>query len=130
MAAKSKDKVKPPVKSTSSLSPKKARCARSWAKGKARKQQRQAVQDAAHARNLTLRARGELTPWEQAKSAAKFRKGPGANLTEADKARAIDARARGGIPVVRLDRVEPVRKDAAGLTARDKVRAAKRGGKA
>lgn len=101
-----KDKVKAPVKSVSSLSPKKQRCARSYATGQAGKQLRREVQEAAAARNRGLRARGELTPWEQAKSAAKYRKGPGAKLSEADRARLTEARGRGEVPVVKLERLD------------------------
>lgn len=113
-----KEKAKGPAKSVSSLSAKKQRCARSYAGGQARKQLRREVQEAAAARNRGLRARGELTPWEQAKSAAKFRKGAGANLGPEDVARLQALKAEDGIPVRKVG--QP--------SARESVRAAKRKG--
>lgn len=63
--------------SVKALTPKKERRARSWANGQERKKARVRAQAEAEARNRVLRGRGELTPWEQAKSAARFRKGVG-----------------------------------------------------
>jgi hypothetical protein len=60
--------------SVSALTPKKARRARSWNRGQARKQLRVQKQAEAEARNKKLRSRGELTPWEKSKAAAKARK--------------------------------------------------------
>jgi hypothetical protein len=97
-----KAKVKGPVKSVSSLSAKKQRCAASWGKGQARKQLRREEAEAAASRNRGLRARGELTPWERAKAAARARK-RGSNISSK------------GTDVTR----QP--------TAREAVRAAKRG---
>lgn len=111
------DKIKTLPKSVSSLSPKKQRHAVSWGRGQARKQLRREKQEAAAARNRGLRARGELTPWEQAKSAAKYRKGPGANLTEADKALHAEAVAEGRVPVRKLTRVDLSAKPSAAAAA-------------
>lgn len=60
--------------SVRALTPKKERRARSWAAGQERKKARIRKQAEAEARNRVLRGRGELTPWEQAKAAARLRK--------------------------------------------------------
>lgn len=134
---KRNDKARTPVKPVSSLSAKKQRCAVSYGRGQARKQLRREEQDAAAARNRALRGRGELTPWEQAKSAAKYRKGPGARLTEDDKVRLAVAVAEGRVPVRKLTRIDlspaavevPVEKSGSNISSkRAAIREAKRKG--
>jgi hypothetical protein len=113
-------KSKGPAKSVSSLSAKKQRCARSYATGQARKQRRREVQATAAARNRETVAAGELTPWQQAKAAALFRKGSGSKTLISEGFAQLKAlKEEDGIPV---RKVSPP-------TAREAVRAAKRGGK-
>jgi hypothetical protein len=121
MAGKSKnnDKIKGPAKSISSLSAKKQQCAASYGRGQARKQRRREVQATAAARNRETVAAGGLTPWQQAKAAARFRKGVGADLSPDDVTRLTALKEEDGIPVRKVS----------SPTAREAVRTAKRGGK-
>jgi hypothetical protein len=54
--------------------PKRERCAASWKRGQDRKRERVRKQQEAEARNRVLRARGEMTPWQAAKAAAKAKR--------------------------------------------------------
>jgi hypothetical protein len=77
----------------------KATRTRSLARGQARKQLRRQTQDEAAARNRVLRLRGELTPWQAAKAAARVRKRGegrsagetgGSNISSIEKAAVAD----------------------------------------
>lgn len=52
----------------------KATRAASWKRTQERKAERRDAQNAAAARNRNLKTKGEMTPWEKAKAAARARK--------------------------------------------------------
>jgi hypothetical protein len=103
-----KEKTRGPAKSVSSLSAKKQRCARSYAGGQARKQLRREVQEAAHARNIARKARGELTPWQAAKAAARARKA-GSNISSIERAALADPIVMNAVRTARQGNRESVR---------------------